>query len=550
MPRRRPRVELDTAALAAMLLLYAVLKSYGLRPAAGDENIYFYMASRTAKGLLPYRDFFFAHPPMHLLPGVPLAWLSGGSWMVLKAIPMVASGASGWLLHRIARRHLGAPEALAVAALFLFSHDLLRASSHWTGANLATLGLCAGWLASERGRDRLAGVLYALAAASAMYAGPLAVGFTVGRWLQSRSAGVRTVLAGLATFGLAHVLGLFVGGDRYLDQVFRYHMEKPPTEDAWTRSITSIALRNPWLLWGALSGIGWLLWPWRPRDARRREPDTRRWTLLRAALGLLAAAVMLRSLGRLYHFYFLVAFPPAAMLGGSVLGALFREAARWIPRRDASLPSPRRLLPLLGALLLLAGGAEATRRWGLSHKGWYRREVGKVRTYPWRPSPLLPRAADEAIRLLFWKEQRRIGTHHLGITQYLWHESRGFEAAQRLADAIESLAPPGPLFGDSTSAPLLALRTGRRLALEEADTNFMRFRTGRPSIEHFLARLSGPERPTAVLLRPGRGVATFPAVRLWVRERYRLARRIRDPHQGTYLLFVPRRHGPHGTAAP
>ena len=35
---------------------------------ATDENVYFYQAAAWAKGYLPYRDFFFAHPPLHLVP--------------------------------------------------------------------------------------------------------------------------------------------------------------------------------------------------------------------------------------------------------------------------------------------------------------------------------------------------------------------------------------------------------------------------------------------------------------------------------------------------
>ncbi|HUT58524.1 MAG TPA: hypothetical protein VNA25_11825, partial [Phycisphaerae bacterium] len=55
---------------AALLLAFLALKAYGLQPAVGDENIYFYMSTRVADGLVPWRDFFFAHPPLHLLPGV------------------------------------------------------------------------------------------------------------------------------------------------------------------------------------------------------------------------------------------------------------------------------------------------------------------------------------------------------------------------------------------------------------------------------------------------------------------------------------------------
>src|SRR5687768_7428181 len=58
------------AALALLLLVFLLLKTYLLVAADSDENIYFYMSVRAAfEGQQPYRDFFFAHPPLHL-------WLS------------------------------------------------------------------------------------------------------------------------------------------------------------------------------------------------------------------------------------------------------------------------------------------------------------------------------------------------------------------------------------------------------------------------------------------------------------------------------------------
>src|SRR6185295_7264364 len=51
-----------------VFVLFLVLKLYALHPAAADENVYFYMSVRTAfDGLWPYRDYFFAHPPLHIL---------------------------------------------------------------------------------------------------------------------------------------------------------------------------------------------------------------------------------------------------------------------------------------------------------------------------------------------------------------------------------------------------------------------------------------------------------------------------------------------------
>lgn len=97
----------------------------------------------------------------------------------------------------------------------------------------------------------------------------------------------------------------------------------------------------------------------------------------------------------------------------------------------------------------------------------------------------------------------------------------------------------GTLFGDSTSVPLVALLAGRRLAHDEADTNFMRFRSGVTPTRDFLDLLDAA-RPAAVILRPGRGVATVPGIFGWVEANYQPVFVQPDPHQGSYALYLPR----------
>ena len=54
-----------------IILGYLALKWSCFHYSATDENIYFYQAAAWAEGVLPYRDFFFAHPPLHIAPPAP-----------------------------------------------------------------------------------------------------------------------------------------------------------------------------------------------------------------------------------------------------------------------------------------------------------------------------------------------------------------------------------------------------------------------------------------------------------------------------------------------
>jgi len=59
--------------LVTLIFLYIILffKSFFVTPVFSDETIYINMAKALKEGLLPYKDFFFAHPPLQLLLLLP-----------------------------------------------------------------------------------------------------------------------------------------------------------------------------------------------------------------------------------------------------------------------------------------------------------------------------------------------------------------------------------------------------------------------------------------------------------------------------------------------
>lgn len=547
----------ELAPVALLLGLYALLKAYALNPAAGDENIYFYMAERAAHGVLPYRDFFFAHPPIHLLPGALVAWV-GAPLGALKALPMLAAGVAGIFVWRAARRHLGAVEAVVALAAFLFAHDLLRASSHYTGANVAVAFLAVGLDALLARRDRTAGAFLALAGLTAIYTVPIAVVLAAVRFAEDRRRGLDVVAVGLLVFAVVSGLGLALGGGAYVDQVFAYHLSKPGRDGAFASALAALAFHDPVLLWAPIPSAAALVLEVRrhlrarpaSRAARRRGAGRR---LDRAALAelwalpkvravifagapLLGGALFLAALGRVYHFYFLLAFPSLALLAGHGYGAALRASAGAARALRAHAPAAGRAAGVAAVLVVLVLGADGVRAAGLHAEPWYPRLAGTTRTYHWRDAPL-PAWVNRAVRAVLWRDTRVVGARTPGVLYYLWHESRSFDTAERLADVVRRRVPEGEtIFGDSTSAPLVALLAGRRLALDEADTNFMRFASGMTPPAAFLARLDA-HPPAAVLASPRRGFFTVPALRHWVERRYRVIAQMRDPYQGEYVLW-------------
>jgi len=77
-------IRLDTKILFVLICSILIVFSYKSYPIFSDENIYINMAKAVSEGLSPYRDFFYAHPPFHLLILSSLFRVFGPSYTVVK----------------------------------------------------------------------------------------------------------------------------------------------------------------------------------------------------------------------------------------------------------------------------------------------------------------------------------------------------------------------------------------------------------------------------------------------------------------------------------
>lgn len=543
----------------AILASFAILKAYALAPALSDENIYFYMCRRIAEGALPYRDFFFAHPPLHLLPGTLAVAIFGFSLPVAKAVPALAAALAGLAVYRAGRRG-GALAGLLAAALFLFAYDMLRASSHYTGASEATALIAWAMERALAGRPRTAGLLAAAAGMTAFYAVP--AGVAIGTWILLRGGGgwgaaKGYALSWAALFGALNLLCAFLFGSGYWDPVFRYHFMKPPGgEGSLGAVLGAIARENPWLVWSgpaaiaafaatrAMSTVRARGAAWHTRIARAlAEP------LWGPALaGVMIAALHLAffsMLGKVFTFYILPAFPGLALAGGAAYTAaigwaIAARSSRRPARGAAAAPSPGILTALALAVFVVGGPLVLPAIFPL--QGISTEEGERLRSYAWRDSPL-PGPLDGAVKALLWRDDRVAGAWTLAATRYLWHESRHFTAPGMLADRLRGRLPAGStVWGDSSAAPLVALLLDTRVARDHADTNSMRYRSGITPPERAIGDLES-DLPAAIIANPRRGFFLVPQMQRWVTARYSVADTFRDPIYGTYDLYLPRQGG-------
>jgi 4-amino-4-deoxy-L-arabinose transferase-like glycosyltransferase len=529
---------LDLGAIVVVFGLFFLLKTHGLRASATDENIYFYGAELIARGELPYRDFFFAHPPGHLL--VPAAFFAvfGFSLTLAKLIPVVATMVTGAFVLAIARVHIGRLAGLAALVAFLFANEVLKASTNLTGINLTTMWLTAGLWAALARRHALAGALLGAAVCTGFYAIAGALAVLAITAFAGRPAFVRSAVAFVVVAGGVNALFYAIGGEAFIEGVYAYHGKKPQRELLNETLVTLHYHAIP--LWcfalAPLLAVGRRLLGWTARDvdederrsiARRsgRDPATTAPPTLGAArlfdprtlwgrepedavrvAWLVTLALMLEfTLFReLFSFYFTLWFPTLAILVGYAVAVLAEALRRAFGAAAGGVGYRRPAAAALVACLAFAAwlpvsvSADATLRSRQEERlarreirhdttGFLaeRRDAGKSSRFTWSEPPLLPELGD-VVRVLFWREERVKGTLQPGTAWYLQSKKRWFETADEIAAHVREHSQPGEtVTGASTIAPLIALLSGRDLAAQVMDTNTKRFKAGTLTREDF-----------------------------------------------------------------
>jgi hypothetical protein len=506
------RPSLDRLACAVLLTLYAALKIHGMGPSNTDENIYFYMAEALSRGEWPYQDYFFAHPPLHVVvPGAVMA-VVGFSFTLAKSFSVIASAVTAFAIWSIGREHLGRVAGLTAMGAFLFAAETLKASTNMTGINLTTMWLMLGLWQSLRGRGWTAGALFGLAACTGFYSmGAICAALALGAFSTRRFA-LRQLISFALVAGAINALFYALGGDAYLDGVYRYHGLKATREagmaplfgpgtnplSALLQNLTVMVDAKPFTrdvfyhshLWLAglvvplLGAASWLtspagrVAPWRFLDPRRLWRDGEHGVIGFVWLIALALFIQYAMFRELYSFYFVLIYPALALcLGWSLWHGVVLLNGAVSPGPEDGLRGLRASIGVIGVALLClwpAWSAHANKAFPSEQT-----DIGKRHDYTWRPAPVAEPLSDIA-EALFWEDHRLRGNIERGYRHYLWTKKRPFSKAPEIAAWIaEHSAPDETIAGASGVAPLIALLADRRLAAGEADTNSKRFKAAR-----------------------------------------------------------------------
>jgi 4-amino-4-deoxy-L-arabinose transferase-like glycosyltransferase len=540
--------------LGAALLLFALLRTYGLHFVRADEHMYHYMSLLVLEGHWPYRDFFLSHPPLHVYLMAAVFAVTGYSLVVAKWVTTADAAVAAVLVLQIGKRLFGKPEGLCAALAFLVTPQVLDGSADLTGANFAILLLVAGTYCAIRARHLGAGALLALGSLSGLYVAPMAAMLTVLLLLRSRRAALRLVAGFAGTVAVLCLPFLLVAGDAFLYQVVTYNLLKQPHSTTWLTSFHTFFFFNSWPMWGfvsalALSGLRWAVEGRPAAEPAATDGSATFWQRVAWSLNpwrgdYVASTVLLSttafgyfafyaSLRVFYSYYFLMVLPLMALLSGYAACDVVRYGWQTLVAGE-----PRKGKAALGPRLVSLFALVAT----VVHHGQIRDarladDKPQVLHFTWYDSPWLGPTINQWVRELFWESERDRREPPGPITRYLQDETGFAATVDRFVAAVQEQCREGDrIFGDYYLAPFAASVSECAVAARLVDTNTHRIRAGESTLQQWLDAAEEDGLSLVVLRYPG-WMTRQPEVRDGLRARFaEVVFEWRDPHVGRVEL--------------
>ncbi len=406
--------------LAAIAIIFSAICIAGFGLEFSDQNVYYYMGKLVVQGSMPYKDFFFSHPPGEIYYDAFLYGLFGFSLLAYKLSSLLAVLGTAFLAYLMMRKHFGKMPGYISAAVFLFTYETIRNASGNIGMSFTVLFGLFGLYLIMGEREFWGGISLGGSGLMTLHAVPVIAAGLLFTLFEIRDSRLRVrpnkfvhALGGVAlAFGLPNLLLFLAVGKQYLFELVGYHLLKPSAPVPGVKSALF------WLMakWNAVLFVLPLLFlaVWlrkkKEKGHEERKGEMQAGILYLFALVVVIYIIYLTVLSRVFPYYYFGIFPYIAMIGGY---------AYWRLAKTANAIGT-------GIALLAV-----------------------------------------ALFIVSW----------LSASQYYWDMGNTLKGST-LTDISGSIPSGKPVFGDYLFAPIVALQHGNPIAGNLVDTNPLRFQTG------------------------------------------------------------------------
>ncbi|NBX76787.1 MAG: hypothetical protein EBQ92_09550, partial [Proteobacteria bacterium] len=547
--------------LCLMLVFFWGLKSFSFKWEAGDEAIYLYMSwAAFDHGAIPYKDYFFAHPPFQLVWALPFFALFGFNPVAAKAIPLLATSLTAIFIFLICKEKIGRVASVSSAFLFLTAFSLLRSTTFWTGVHesilLAVLGL---WFFLRK-KPTWAGICLALGVCTGTYILPAAVLIGALARVDERETLRKYGRSFLGVWGTTQIAGLILGGSEYLRSVYLFHFRKPEAKQSAWRDTIQHFFMNFSLFWIGLNGF-WLALLERKNKlstpTKKRNPffmirlkhfifDDERFAV--AFIGgawTVGYLVFLHLLKKRFSFYYHMVFPGLALCSGYLAQQVFEWVLVSIHHLRSRLPlrwNDNLAFRLLIIFFILGGYALYRPSYEAFSPGAFRKKDQEMK---WRDSPLP--IANGFFKWCCWDSIALADVEYGNPQEILYRNGDFFRPLTTLSNFVaKNSSPRETLFGDSITVGLVAILSNRRLEKDFADTNTMRFTSKITPAEEAIRIIDSPSlKYVLVAAQKNKGgdgyfyhrFAGVPTFRKWLDANFKLALEVPTGKNRSYLLL-------------
>ena len=310
-------------AFLTVAFIFALVEARGLvNIAPGDENVYFYMAKSVSEGQLPYRDFFYAHPPLHVLILALVIKIFGANFLALKTAALLTLLTASFFLFKAAVvllkdkfndcNHLLI--SITAVALFLFSFEVMFKATFSLGIELSIMLVMISFYLMLANKFFLFGIFAGLAGLARIYA--LAPVFAIFIFILIKKINQKKIkdflhaaFGFIITFVLVISVLIMLFGSKFIEPVFMYHLLKIRLPNQGFQVYKNVLQEN-WLIIAAFLSSVFV-------------KNKKQFQLLYFIIFL--CLIFLLSLNVPAEFYFTAAFPFMSIIGAYSIVDIIRK---------------------------------------------------------------------------------------------------------------------------------------------------------------------------------------------------------------------------------